>query len=159
MVKKSTRKKKVDTPNTEPQTLLDGTQVEAPEDGKLPELTTPEAWRQVITGTYRLRLPTGQVIRARRIDIGQALMDGVVTPKDLTQIQNVLQIPIEKRFQKMMPLARKLVPEVVLHPKLTLKPSSEPDSVCVDDVPSMDLFLVFMWAWAGLPTLPAYEEK
>jgi len=110
------------------------------------EITTAEQWRKKSRQEALLRLPTSElVVRVARPRWSALVRQGSLTEADVDPAQAFNQgNPDLNRI-------RKLLPHIVVSPKVEFSngtPISD-DAMDVDDIPPVDLMMLFTWAFAG----------
>lgn len=120
-----------------------------PETPALPEVTDPETWKRKARARYRVKLPSGNVIEAKRIDVGRLFAEGVLTPDDINPPDSTGDTgPLA--LMRFWPAARKALPLVAVSPRLSLGEDAA-DSIDLDsgDISRNDAVQLFLWALSG----------
>lgn len=125
------------------------------EAAQAPLIPTPVAeWKRKARALWRLRLPSGNVIEARRVDLTRLLSDGILTAEDWAPMNDMESTePVVKRV---FPVARKAVPYIAVSPAIGASDNGIPladDALDVDvDLSRWDVVQLFLWSggWAQL---------
>ena len=113
---------------------------------ELPAVTSASEWRKRSRGTFLVNLPTGVTVKARRPDWLRLQIDGIVNGDELVGLADLAP---RDQFAKALPLARAVLPYIVLEPRVVLRNGAAPsgDYVYADDL--MDLDVMALWTWAS----------
>ena len=119
----------------------------------LPEVTTAAQWRQKARARWRVTLPSGVVVEAKRPDFTELIGQGVIDGDAL--VSSLAATTTKDRYERMMPIARAAVSSIVLNPVISQAQNGD-GTICVDDIQSSDLMALLLWAggWATSP-MPA----
>jgi hypothetical protein len=136
--------------------LPEGASVTSP----LPEVTSANQWRKVTRATYRLSLPSGVCIRARRVDLGKLIRDKVIQQEDLNKLE---ASDAADRYALILPIAKQVAPHAAVEPRIVVPNGSgaplDEESINVEDVPMMDLIMIYLWSAGYSSQLPTFEEE
>jgi hypothetical protein len=121
-----------------------------PVEQPLPEVTTAKQWRQKARARWRVTLPSGATVEARRPDftalIGQGVIDGDALVRCLAAPD------VKSRYELMLPVANSVLPAVVTNPPICATPNGD-GSISVEEIPASDRMAIFLWA-GGWNTTP-----
>lgn len=108
-------------------------------------VTTPEQWRAVSRDVWRLKLPSGNVIRARRPDIAELYISGVLDAEQLAMIGEGLNL--RNDFERVRAVAYAVLPGAIETPQVVVSTESPgPGAIRVDEIPTSDLIHLMLWA-------------
>ena len=119
----------------------------------LPEVTTAAQWRQKARARWRVTLPSGAVVEAKRPDFTALIGEGVIDGDAL--VSSLAATNAKERYERMVPIARATVASIVLNPIISQTQNGD-GTICVDDISASDLMALLLWAggWATSP-MPA----
>ena len=116
----------------------------------LPEVTTAAQWRRKAKARWRVTLPSGAVVEAKRPDFTELIGQGIIEGDALVKC---LAAPdIKSRYELMLPVANSVVPQVVTSPAICATPNGD-GSIGVEEIPPSDRMAIFLWA-GGWNTTP-----
>lgn len=129
---------------------------ESPEEARpeLPPVTTAAEWRKKARAVFRVTLPSGATVIARKIDVTTMIGDGELS----ADVFDVAAQTPAGRYKIFKDASRVAAPRIAVSPRIVAQngePTSE-DDIVLDDIPVNDLTALFMWA-AGFTALPATE--
>lgn len=120
----------------------------------IPEVTSVIEWRKKARARWRITLPSGNVIEAKRPDMTALIGDSVI---DSQALMTALQaVDSAARYRACLPLARAAVPYILLAPKLSTDGTVE-DGLIIDEIPNGDLVALFLWSGGWNATVNAVQ--
>lgn len=119
----------------------------------LPKVTTATEWRKKSQSRWLIALPSGVIVKARRPDWGQLIHQGVINAEELLEVSG--STDAGTAYTRTLPIARKIVPHVVTEPVIVMERLDNPDVIHIDDIPEMDILILFSWANGGAQSLGA----
>lgn len=127
------------------------------EAARLPPVTTATEWKRKARSRWRVSLPSGAVIEARRPDFTAMIGTGVIDPQLLLAVASDVTNPME-RYASLLPMARAAAPQIATYPQVVASPDGDgADTISVEDIPIGDLIALFLWAGGWNTTLPCVE--
>jgi hypothetical protein len=146
---------------------------------KKSNVTTVQSWKSSVSGT-EIRVPSGNVCLARRVDLRVFLRRGIIPNSLMPFVNRAIQgketkpedivaslggnDEVEKSLKDMMDLMDMIVCETVVSPRVYSVPNGteserDPDKLYVDEVEYEDKNFLFQWAVGGTSDLERFRTE
>lgn len=119
-------------------------------------LTPASEWKKQARARYLLRLPSGNVVRAKRPDYVRLGIEGILDPDELVSISALTTVERNRKALELMP---RVLPHIIEVPRVVLSEDAQEDCITIDDISDMDKLAVFAWSSGMLAAGMIEEEK